>query len=737
MIIIPPEFLVSLAAVSTAPVAIAGAAVFLIRKTSAAWKHVIWMLSLAAPLVAFPFLVTNLRFELPVLERTEAPVVALARRGSELPATSPPLPALEPQAVQADAEQRTPAPPQDPAAPPPPATPALAPPNGWLIAWAMGAAALVLAFLVTHLRLHVAFRSALPVRENNRFSDAVESARNAMKLRRAGRVVVSEHTSIPLCYGVVRPVIVLPAESLQWDADKLRACLVHEMAHVARGDLRSIALARLSCVICWFNPLVWLAASMLRHAAESAADDAAVSGLIRPESYAATLLAVAEDAAFAWPRSLPALPMARPGRLKERLVAILDGKANRSAPRTRTIAGLLLSLALLVTISVTVRLVAAETTPQTPEEMLPRSVEGFNGLRSLQYEAKGEEHRMGYFLPHGPRGDSHAVFDQTDERNAWTLEYAAAGRQFSVKWEWAYQSQSKNVEFVRNQKTLEKLDKPHVHASGLTPPSIPPRESPILSIIPLSSNPDEQQIVAEVENEAAHGFDGILMPYTFVGEEKHLARLYYSELLNPDLWKGIAAQITDVSTTEVDGMECVRLTIEKPRSSESKRPPMTYQVMLAKDLNYFPIRWELTEEGGQVTVYTVQDIGKLEAAGSTRPLYYPKRADSKTTALNRTVSTSEITIENITVNEDIPESTFSIDPNRASVIFEYENGAIKSEIRQKPTATEPESGRTEGAEKPSAPGPLPPKTTINRRPVDSTENPSSSRSIRRPPPDSP
>ena len=76
-----------------------------------------------------------------------------------------------------------------------------------------------------------------------------------------------------MTWGYMRPVILLPRESVNWSKGRFEAVMLHELAHVRRGDSISQLLVLAVCALYWFNPVVWLCARALRSEAEMAADD--------------------------------------------------------------------------------------------------------------------------------------------------------------------------------------------------------------------------------------------------------------------------------------------------------------------------------------------------------------------------------------------------------------------------------------------------------------------------------
>ena len=91
-----------------------------------------------------------------------------------------------------------------------------------------------------------------------------------------GDVSESDALSAPLMCGLLRPRILLPRNWKEWSPSKLRAVLIHERAHIRRGDALVAFLARLNCAIFWFHPVSWWLERKLATLAEHACDDEVV-----------------------------------------------------------------------------------------------------------------------------------------------------------------------------------------------------------------------------------------------------------------------------------------------------------------------------------------------------------------------------------------------------------------------------------------------------------------------------
>ena len=158
------------------------------------------------------------------------------------------------------------------------------------------------------------------------------------------RVLDAGRGAMPLAWRLLRPVILLPTEAAEWPPERLRAVLLHELAHIARHDCWTLAMGELAVALYWFHPLAWWAASRMRRERERACDDRVLAAGVAASGYATDLLEIARGRLDT---ALPAPAMARASNLEARLRAILDPNIRRRAVRTR-VAGAVAAAALLV-----------------------------------------------------------------------------------------------------------------------------------------------------------------------------------------------------------------------------------------------------------------------------------------------------------------------------------------------------------------------------------------------------
>ncbi|HYX82665.1 MAG TPA: M56 family metallopeptidase, partial [Gemmatimonadales bacterium] len=164
----------------------------------------------------------------------------------------------------------------------------------------------------------------------------IEELSLELGLTRHVRLLQAEGPAMPMTWGIRRPAILLPADADTWSPERRRDVLLHELAHVKRHDFLTQFIARIACAVYWFHPLVWLAALRLRDERERACDDHVLRAGATPSVYAAHLLEIARGLRAARATSLASVAMARPAQLATRLLDVLDARRSRDTLSARS-----------------------------------------------------------------------------------------------------------------------------------------------------------------------------------------------------------------------------------------------------------------------------------------------------------------------------------------------------------------------------------------------------------------
>jgi len=170
------------------------------------------------------------------------------------------------------------------------------------------------------------------------------------------RLSTRDDLPTPLTWGIFRPVVLLPKDATSWPSDRLEAVLLHERAHIRRGDSLTGFVAFLVCGVYWFHPLVWSTARAMRQDAEIAADDQVLAAGVKPSFYASELLQLAarnpvraRAFAVAGASSLGA------SKIEARISSVIDPAIDRRTLAPKAIAAILAGVLIAATLAMAAR----------------------------------------------------------------------------------------------------------------------------------------------------------------------------------------------------------------------------------------------------------------------------------------------------------------------------------------------------------------------------------------------
>jgi len=176
-----------------------------------------------------------------------------------------------------------------------------------LIVWAAGAIVLLIRLVVAWILLSELLRSAAPntdSRLTQTFREAwlalgpdalgAGTAISRSKSRRMPELVFSDKLSGPAAAGILSPKVILPTSfARRINTQQLRDVLIHEVAHVLRGDQMIVLLQNVIGAVFWIHPLVRLLNRQLAQAREEVCDNYVLASTDAP-SYSRTLLTLSQ-----------------------------------------------------------------------------------------------------------------------------------------------------------------------------------------------------------------------------------------------------------------------------------------------------------------------------------------------------------------------------------------------------------------------------------------------------------
>jgi uncharacterized protein (TIGR03435 family) len=136
----------------------------------------------------------------------------------------------------------------------------------------------------------------------------------------------NETIAAPVTWGILRPIILVPAGFEDLPAETRDAVLCHELAHIQAHDFLMRGLAEIARALAWFQPLIWIVRSQLRVEQELACDNRVLASGGKPSAYAKLLLDWDGRPGMDY---LIAVGIANRSCLKRRLYALLDPDLRR------------------------------------------------------------------------------------------------------------------------------------------------------------------------------------------------------------------------------------------------------------------------------------------------------------------------------------------------------------------------------------------------------------------------
>ncbi|HJW72013.1 MAG TPA: M56 family metallopeptidase [Geothrix sp.] len=158
-----------------------------------------------------------------------------------------------------------------------------------------------------------------------------EELRTRCQIRFPVRLGISNQVDSLLALGWLKPVVLVPASAfLTLSPEALEALLVHELAHIRRGDFLANVVQTLAESLLFYHPAAWWLSRRIRQEREHCCDDAAVLACGDPILYASALAGLEE--LRTQPLQIPDLaPAASGGRLMSRIARLLQPRSSQPA----------------------------------------------------------------------------------------------------------------------------------------------------------------------------------------------------------------------------------------------------------------------------------------------------------------------------------------------------------------------------------------------------------------------
>ncbi len=205
-----------------------------------------------------------------------------------------------------------------------------------VVVWMLGFIAVALRLARGLARIAGASNRANPETRESWLRCVAELCRSLRIARPVQVLQCGNPLAMPITWGFLRPRVLTPGNAGSWSESRIRIVLSHELAHIARHDWILQIAAQLACSVYWFNPLMWIAARILREESERACDDAVLNSGIQPAEYAGEILDLARTLENPFRGWSAALAFARTTHLERRFMAMLNPSIDRHCVSRRT-----------------------------------------------------------------------------------------------------------------------------------------------------------------------------------------------------------------------------------------------------------------------------------------------------------------------------------------------------------------------------------------------------------------
>jgi beta-lactamase regulating signal transducer with metallopeptidase domain len=304
---------------------------FVLRNRSAALRHHIWATAVVVQLAVLAFI--------PVLPTITLPIIPAIQADFDAPLVA----AFNAEEVATPTGSPTATTPETTTGPEPVTKPSRTVTDYLFLIWVIGGAVILARFLIgTLLMARIAYKGDRV--DDGEWLVLAQRIARELGITRPVTMIWGDKVSVPITWGVLYPMILLPESAREWPIERRRFVLVHEMAHVKRFDALTQFLAQITAAVFWFSPFVWIAEWRMRIEREHACDDTVLQHGTEPTLYADELLQMVRSLVRrrATQPAFAALAMARKSEFEGRMLAILDPE------RPRAVTGIMSGIAFAV-----------------------------------------------------------------------------------------------------------------------------------------------------------------------------------------------------------------------------------------------------------------------------------------------------------------------------------------------------------------------------------------------------
>ncbi len=159
------------------------------------------------------------------------------------------------------------------------------------IFWAVIAFVLILTFVISFAIAKFKLQTAFIIHNNH----TLEKCKEKLNVKRDIKLFKSSKIDSAILFGVINPKIIISDKLDLNNEATLKHILTHELVHIKRLDYILKLIARITLIIHWFNPIIWLCYLLFEKDMEVSCDELAVGiiGIENKNDYANSIINMA------------------------------------------------------------------------------------------------------------------------------------------------------------------------------------------------------------------------------------------------------------------------------------------------------------------------------------------------------------------------------------------------------------------------------------------------------------
>ncbi len=162
------------------------------------------------------------------------------------------------------------------------------------VLWLVGVFIYIIKFLGGYIYMKLLLKNASSIIPHHWQEKAI-ALRKQLKISSHVKLILSKKVNSPLTFGFLKPVIIFPVGFFTTlPPDQIEAIILHELYHIKNKDYLLNLLVISMEIIFFYHPLIWHLSKEIQAERENSCDDAVISQIKDPFTYAKALINVEE-----------------------------------------------------------------------------------------------------------------------------------------------------------------------------------------------------------------------------------------------------------------------------------------------------------------------------------------------------------------------------------------------------------------------------------------------------------